>query len=127
MFLSIHEIKIIKLNQECWENSTCTCKEHLKFLKCNHVISLATRLNLCTFKTVAYSIPLAHKRKRGKPANTFSALQRQPDEFQSAPQIELCSEVQVPLEVVAVIPVIAQVLPVIKCQESEEGLRICLL
>ena len=98
MILSIHEIKIINLNQECWENITCTCKEHLKFLKCNHVIALATRLNLCTFKTVANSIPFAHKRKRGKPANTVSAFQRRPDEFQSAPQIELCSEVEVPLE-----------------------------
>ncbi len=43
-------------------------------------------------------IPLAHKRKRGKPANTVSALQRQPDELQCSPQVELCSEVKVPLE-----------------------------
>ena len=76
MMQQVDEFKVIKLNENIWENSECSCKEWHKFLKCNHIISLATRLKLYTFSTVAYaySIPLTHKRRRGKPANTVTAL-----------------------------------------------------
>ncbi len=50
------------------------------------------RLRLASFASVAYNIPLQHKRKRGKPKKPTSALVRQPDEFQPEEGVQLCSE-----------------------------------
>ncbi len=49
MMQQVEEFRVIKINEHIWENSECSCKEWHKFLKCNHVIALATRLKLCTF------------------------------------------------------------------------------
>ena len=40
---------------------------------------------------MAYSIPILHKRKRGQPAKTASALLRQPNEIQAEVGVEECS------------------------------------
>ena len=90
MVIQINEIRMVKLNLECWENSECNCENWLKFYKCNHIISLAARLKLCSFAQVAYSIPILHKRKRGQPAKTASALLRQPNEIQAEVGVEEC-------------------------------------
>ena len=57
------------MNQDEWENSTCTCRDWHKTLKFNHIIALALRLKKCSFAAIAYSIPLTAKRRRGKPAS----------------------------------------------------------
>ena len=91
MMKNIHEIYIIELNRACWENSTCTCREWHKTLKCKHIISLSTMLNLCTFSEIAYTIPLDKKRRRGRPKTMAPALQRQPSEYQEEDNnIEIC-------------------------------------
>ena len=83
MWLHINQIRIVTLNKDCWENSECNCKNWLKFYKCDHVISLSARLKLCSFVSVAYSIPICHKRKPEKPTKTVGALLRQPNEIQA--------------------------------------------
>ena len=98
MIQSIQKIRIIKLCNDEWENSECTCPSWQKDYKCNHVISLASRLRLASFATVAYSIPLQHKRKRGKPKSTASALSIQPSDYQEEVGVELCSEDEEPEE-----------------------------
>ncbi len=88
----VQDLVIINLNKTRWENSSCSCKSWQKYLKCSHIISLSVRLKLCTFSTVAYSLPLCHKRKRGKPKKTANALQYQPNELQKEPVVQLCEE-----------------------------------
>ena len=39
-------------------------------------------MKLCSFAKVAYSLPIANKRKRGQPSKTASALLRKPNEQQ---------------------------------------------
>ena len=98
MVQKINEIQIISLNRDCWENSVCNCREWMKFYKCNHVISLAARLKLCNFASVAYSIPIMHKRKRGQPTKTASALSRQAVEIQADVGVDECpSSIQEPV------------------------------
>ncbi len=93
MMQDINRIRMIKLNKEEWENSECTCSFWQKNYKCNHVISLATRLRLASFSTVAYSIPLQHKRKKGAPKKMASALVIQPnDDLQEEEGVQVCSD-----------------------------------
>ena len=91
MIFDINRIRVIKLNREEWENSECTCSHWQKNYKCNHVISLATRLRLASFSTVAYSIPLQHKRKKGAPKKMASALVIQPNDLQEEEGVQVCS------------------------------------
>ena len=82
MILRLNEFRVIHLNKDSWTNSKCSCKEGMKLYKCSHVISLASRLGLASFETIARQLPLTHKRKRGQPCKTVSALMRQPNELQ---------------------------------------------
>ena len=84
-----NSIKVIKFNEAVWENSQCSCAWWHKHLKCNHIITLAVRLNKASYIKVAYSAPIAHKRRRGQPKKTVGCLARQPDEFQCPVGIEL--------------------------------------
>ncbi len=59
-----------------------------KNLKCNHI---AVRLNQTSYLKVAYSAPIAHKRRRGQPKKNVGCLARQPNELQFAVGIELPS------------------------------------
>ena len=85
------------MNQDEWENSTCTCRDWHKTLKCNHIIALASRLKKCSFAAIAYSIPLTVKRRRGKPASTKPALQRQPNELIESIGIDECISIEKPI------------------------------
>ena len=82
MINSINRINTIHLDLDCWEKSICDCKNWMKAYKCNHIIALASRLKLCSFSEVAYSIPIKHKRTQGRPKATTSALSTQPNEIQ---------------------------------------------
>ena len=62
-----------------WESSICSCFNWHKNLKCEHVISLATRLKLADFMTIAYSTPIGRKNKLGRPQMTHF-LERDKDE-----------------------------------------------
>jgi len=53
--------------------------------------TLAVRLNKTSYLKVAYSAPIAHKRRRGQPKKTVGCLARQPNELQFAVGIELPS------------------------------------
>ena len=83
MLALINSIHVINLRRDCWELSECTCKNWSKYLKCDHVIAVAFKLKLCSFSSIAYSIPISHKGRRGQPAKTASALIRQPSELQN--------------------------------------------
>ncbi len=62
-----------------WESSICSCFNWHKNLKCEHVISLATRLKLADFMTIAYSTPIGRQNKPGRPQMTHF-LERDKDE-----------------------------------------------
>ena len=61
-----------------------------KELKCRHIIALACRLQLASYKKVAYNAPLATKRKPGRPAVTAICLQKQANELQEAAIVDIC-------------------------------------
>ena len=67
---------IIKINEQAWELSECTCSKWLKNYKCNHTIAIAARLGLLNFDAIAMSMPLDKKRSRGRIPNRTKALQR---------------------------------------------------
>ena len=71
--------KIILFNNVEWESSICSCFNWHKNLKCDHVISLATRLKLADFMTIAYSTPIGRQNKPGRPQMTHF-LERDKDE-----------------------------------------------
>ncbi len=80
MLNKVNSILQITINNLSWENSECTCSIWLKNYKCNHVITIACRLKLCDFTTVAMAQPIGMKRRKGRPKNTTTALIRQPSE-----------------------------------------------
>ena len=111
MVRKINEIQIISLNRNCWENSVCNCREWMKFYKCNHIISLAARLKLCNFASVADSIPIMHKRKRGQPTKTASALSRQAVEIQEEVGVDDCPS---SIQEAVLVPVVQEAAPLPK-------------
>jgi len=86
------EIKVVKFNDEVWENSECSCRWWHKDLKCRHITALACRLKKASYLEVAYSAPLTSKRKPGRPPLTASSLQRQRNELQEEEGVQLPSE-----------------------------------
>ena len=55
--------KIILFNNAEWESSICSCFNLHKNLKCEHIISLATRLNRADFMNIAYSTPIGRQKQ----------------------------------------------------------------
>jgi hypothetical protein len=80
--LSTSRLNIIKINILTWELSTCTCKAWLKDYKCKYVIVVYEILDIVDYSVIGMDVALARKRKRGRPANTVSALQLQPNDLQ---------------------------------------------
>ncbi|RMZ99696.1 hypothetical protein BpHYR1_008019 [Brachionus plicatilis] len=69
-----NEIRCVKINQEEWELSECSCEAWLKHLVCKHVIGVSFHLGLNKLPGVDLSIEGNAKRGRKKIANR--ALQR---------------------------------------------------
>ncbi|RNA01897.1 hypothetical protein BpHYR1_037232 [Brachionus plicatilis] len=61
---------------------------HINTIHLDHIIALASRLKLFIFSEVAYSIPIRHKRKQGRPAAAVSTLIRQPNETQPEADVD---------------------------------------
>ena len=72
-----NSIRVVRINTSTWELSECSCSYWQKNFKCNHVIAIAARLNLCNFATIALLLPLERKRKPGRKKATKPCLQRQ--------------------------------------------------
>lgn len=79
-------MRVLEFNLENWKLSKCNCSWFLKNYLCRHMIILATILlpTSVKFPDSAKQIEIGQNRKRGRPANPAPALQRQPDELDSA-------------------------------------------
>ncbi len=84
-----NSIRVIEFDEGTWELSKCSCVWWHKYLKCNHIITLAVRLKKASYIAVAFSAPITHKRRKGRPALTVSSLARQPNELQDDVGIEM--------------------------------------
>lgn len=60
-----------------WANGECDCSDFFKLYMCEHVIGVALRLKCLTVPLEAKTIPIGQKRKRGRPAKSKPALQKQ--------------------------------------------------
>jgi len=80
------KMRVIQFNFDEWENSKCSCRYWHKELKCRPIIVLACRLEVASYVEVAYSTPITHKRKVGRPAKNTNCLQRQGNELQPEPE-----------------------------------------
>ncbi|RNA12089.1 hypothetical protein BpHYR1_008239, partial [Brachionus plicatilis] len=58
MITDVFSIHLIKINNNNWKNSTCTCVDWLKNYKCSHTIAGAYRLNLVNFNDVFMDLPI---------------------------------------------------------------------
>jgi hypothetical protein len=70
-------INVITINDEQWENSFCTCKHAQKHYYCNHILLVASRLELLAFDDILMDLPLDKKASRGRksrrmPSNCLS-------------------------------------------------------
>ena len=71
----------IEFNIDEWKLSKCNCPWFFKNYKCRHVIILSTILfSDVKFPVAAMQIPIGQNRKRGRPGETTTALEKQPDE-----------------------------------------------
>jgi hypothetical protein len=57
---------MIKFNEDEWENSHCTCLNAQKHYYCNHIITVAAKLNKMDFEEVLMDLPLGKKLTRGR-------------------------------------------------------------
>jgi hypothetical protein len=72
---SFQEIRVIKLNEENWKLSTCSCPSWFKHYNCKHIIGIAYAQNLFDeFPIEACEIPLGQRTKRGRPKGLSRAL-----------------------------------------------------
>ncbi|RNA41526.1 hypothetical protein BpHYR1_032095 [Brachionus plicatilis] len=94
MITDVFSIHLIKMNNNNWKNSTCTCVDWLKYYKCSHTIAGAYRLNLVNFNDVFMDLPISNKSKKGAPQKTAKSLQHQPSDLVS--NEELVDEEVVP-------------------------------
>jgi hypothetical protein len=62
--------KLIYLNTQEWDLSTCSCFSWHKNLQCSHIISLASRLGLTSFVRNAYDTPIGPNNKAGRRKQT---------------------------------------------------------
>ncbi|CAF0745939.1 unnamed protein product [Brachionus calyciflorus] len=83
MINDINSIRLIKLNNENWKNSTCTCVFWLKHYKCSHTIAVAYRLKMINFNTIFMDLPISNKRKKGASKKNLKSLQHQPSDLVS--------------------------------------------
>ena len=72
----VTSLHLIKINDVQWQLSECSCYMWLKNFKCNHVIAVCSRLNLCSFNSIAMNLPLAPKKSRGRMKKRNPALLR---------------------------------------------------
>lgn len=74
------KVRIVTLDNNNWKLSTCTRGLQELHLRSYHRGSVAIRMKLFEFDIFAYQILIGQNRKKGRPARTVGALQRQPHE-----------------------------------------------
>ncbi|RNA08032.1 hypothetical protein BpHYR1_021337, partial [Brachionus plicatilis] len=94
---------LIKMNNNNWKNSTCTCVDWLKNNKCSHTIAVVYRLNLVNFNDVFMDLSISNKKKKGAPQKAKS-LQHQPSDLVSDEELGIDDEVVPPSKRVCVRP-----------------------
>ena len=67
----------LKLHEDNWRSSCCTCPSFLKHYICKHIIGMAVHKNPYEFPDTVKCIPLGQQRKPGRPKGTTKALIRQ--------------------------------------------------
>ena len=90
LITNVKNVVVIRLNENEWENSICSCHLWHKNLICSHIIALACRLKLTSYLDVAYSAPLSAKRRCGRPKQTTSCLNTQPSDLQDEELVDIC-------------------------------------
>jgi hypothetical protein len=81
MIKAVNSVRIVYI-AENWKLSTCTCIWWLKNIS-NHVIAMMShRLELHKFDDRAVALPITQNIKRGRPPNTQSTRNKQPNEIQ---------------------------------------------
>ncbi|RNA26617.1 hypothetical protein BpHYR1_005017 [Brachionus plicatilis] len=74
---TFQELRIIRLNEDNWRLSTCTCPSWFKHYMCKHIIGIAFRDRLFTeFPKEAWTIGLGQVASVGRPRNMSKALQK---------------------------------------------------
>jgi len=73
----INGIWCTTLSRDNFRNSTCTCPSYFKDYICKHIIGCAALEKLIKIPSVAKSVEIGQKPKRGRPKLAKKALQRQ--------------------------------------------------
>ena len=70
------KVRIIKLNNETWAKSKCSCGFFMKNYNCYHLISVAANLKLTEIPNTYKHVNIEKKSKRGRKAKAKKALLR---------------------------------------------------
>ena len=70
------KVRIIKLNNETWAKSKCSCGFFMKNYNCYHLISVAANLKLAEIPNTYKHVNIEKKSKRGRKAKAKKALLR---------------------------------------------------
>ena len=75
---TVNSFHTVKINYEQWELSECTYSWWAKNFKCWHVIAICSRkgIGLNSFESIAFHLPLARNKKRGRKPNRGTAFTR---------------------------------------------------
>lgn len=73
----VHLVFKNNVTAENWQNGTCDCSNFFKNYLCEHLIGVALRLKCVEAPIEAKTIPIGQKRKRGRPAKSRPALEKQ--------------------------------------------------
>jgi hypothetical protein len=75
------KMRFIKVNEENYKMSECSCTRWFKYYKCKHSIDLCSRLGLFNYEERVLNVPIGANRRRGAPGKGKSALVFQPNEI----------------------------------------------
>jgi hypothetical protein len=75
------QMRFIKVNEENYKMSECSCTRWFKYYKCKHSIDLCSRLGLLHYEDRVRNLPVGANRRRGNPGKGKSALEFQPSEI----------------------------------------------
>ena len=70
------KVRLVKMNKEKCDESTCNCCLCFKIYFCNDVIAVAPIENLVEFSILNKNVPIAPKTKRGTKSKAAKALER---------------------------------------------------
>ena len=74
-------MRFLKVNEDHYKMSECSCSTWFKYYKCKHSIDLCSRLELFNYEERVRNVPIGANRRRGAPGKGKSALVFQPSEM----------------------------------------------